>query len=160
VKIRRKRTALVVGGTLILICLAVEVVYFGFTAFFTALGVWVVLVAPALAVTPRRGPEDELWLFGLIRELLHRLNGEAGGGGEAHPDEPEPVPPATSAPIVVPGTDPDTLRPEAGSEELILAGPSTWRGRSKLRWLWPVVTIGHQDTPTEHDTPAMARKRP
>ena len=109
--IRRKRTALLVGGMLILVCLALEVAYFGFNAFFTALGVWVVLVGPALAVTPRRGPQDELWLFGAIRELLHWLHGKWDGGDERRgadpttttpsPSSSEPVTPALNSALAV-----------------------------------------------------------
>lgn len=100
-KIRRKRTALLLGGMLMLAFLALEVAYFGFNAFFTAVGVWVVLVGPALAVTPRRGPQDELWLFGAIRELLHWLHGKWGGGDERRGAEPTTTtpPPLASEPV-------------------------------------------------------------
>lgn len=109
-RIRSKRTALVIGGLVIAVCLVVEVINFGVPAFYAALGVWLMLVGPALAVTPRRGPEDELWLFGVFRELLNRPARESESGGEAGAKPPVDPDGHTGGPVAsatVPPGDPE-----------------------------------------------------
>lgn len=115
----RKRTALVIGGLAAVAFFSLEVAYFGFTALFTALGVWVVLVGPALVVTPRRGPEDELWVSGLVRELLHRFHGRSGDAGEAQaPGTPPPPPTPESAVAQAAEKAAEVTAPPARDDEL------------------------------------------
>jgi hypothetical protein len=92
----RKKLVLWTGGILVLGAAVLEVLHFGVDAFLSTLWVWLLLVGSAAVVTPRRGPEDELWFTGIVRELTYRRRGR--GGGEGGPPErdhpaPEPAPP-------------------------------------------------------------------
>jgi hypothetical protein len=103
-----KNTGMWIAGVIVFIALVAEVLSFGIGQLLPAIGVWFILLASALLVTPRRGPEDELWFFGVIREIAYRWRRRGGGGadrgkggGESGPapDGPPSAEPSAEEPV-------------------------------------------------------------